>query len=112
MRHRTASPRKAYTLGLALIVVLSTLQFAGSRFVTNQQAVSAIEINLSGRQRMLSQRIGWTLYRVSEIRGQTRVNERGYYNSILAACVHLMESSQRALATRDLTVMQDVLAAG
>ena len=112
MRHRTASPRKAYTLGLALIVVLSTLQFAGSRFVTNQQAVSAIEINLSGRQRMLSQRIGWTLYRVSEIRGQTPVNERGYYKSILAACVHLMESSQRALATRDLTVMQDVLAAG
>ncbi|MEM9046982.1 MAG: type IV pili methyl-accepting chemotaxis transducer N-terminal domain-containing protein, partial [Pseudomonadota bacterium] len=112
MPHGTSSPRKAYTLGLALIVALSTLQLAGSRFVTNQQAVSAIEINLSGRQRMLSQRIGWSLYRISEIPEQSRATERGYHRNLLAACVHLMESSHRALATRDLAMMQEVLMAG
>lgn len=112
MSRGTPSPRRAYTLGLALIVVLSTLQFAGSRFVTNQQAVSAIEINLSGRQRMLSQRIGWTLYRISNLEGSLVAEERGRQRLLLASCVHLMESSHRALATRNLAMMQSVLAAG
>ncbi|MEO1796280.1 MAG: ATP-binding protein [Pseudomonadota bacterium] len=112
MPNGTASPRKAYTLGLALIVVLVTLQFAGSRFVTNQQAVSAIEINLAGRQRMLSQRIGWTLYRISLLQGAENAEARDYERRLLAECVHLMERSHRALTARQLPLMQDVLAAG
>jgi len=107
------TPRQAYTIGLALIGVLVTLQFAGSQFVTERQAVSAVEINLSGRQRMLSQRIGWTLYRIAAepaISADTRplLDLR----AVLAACVDLMERSHRALQARDLVPMQEAMAAG
>lgn len=106
------SPRRAYTLGLALILVLVTLQFAGSRIVADRQEVSAVEINLSGRQRMLSQRIGWTLYRISDLPRSASDGEIAYLKNVLAECVHLMENSHRALVSRDLTSMTSALNEG
>ncbi|MEM6564507.1 MAG: ATP-binding protein [Pseudomonadota bacterium] len=101
-------------MGLALILILVTLQFAGSRIVADRQEVSAVEINLSGRQRMLSQRIGWTLYRIADLPPENfnSSSEISHLKSVLAACVHLMESSHRALTSRDLGNMRAVLNAG
>lgn len=99
-------------VGLALILLLVTLQFAGSRFVTERQEVSAVEINLSGRQRMLSQRIGWTLYRIAGVDETNGAADYVRLRSILAQCVHLMEVSHRALLHRELPEMQAALGAG
>ncbi|MEM1273340.1 MAG: ATP-binding protein [Pseudomonadota bacterium] len=97
---------------MALIVALVTLQFAGSQFVTQRQEISAIEINLAGRQRMLSQRIAWTIHRVAALPEDASPTERAYLQGVLAVCVDLMESSQRALAARALRPMQRVLQEG
>lgn len=107
-----ATPRKAYTIGLVLIAVLVTLQFAGTRFVTQQQAVSAIEINLAGRQRMLSQRIGFTLFQIASVPALTDPERLPALRGLLAECVDLMERSYRALNRRALTDMEMVLHAG
>ncbi|MEM6760076.1 MAG: ATP-binding protein [Pseudomonadota bacterium] len=106
------SPRQAYGLGLALILALATIQFVGSRVVADRQEVSALEINLAGRQRMLSQRIGWTLYRIADLGAETSSARYAHLRSVLAQCVHLMEQSQRALNGRQQSEMEDVLQAG
>lgn len=69
--HFFRSPRRAYTVGFTLILALVTLQFVGTRFVADRQELSAVEINLSGRQRMLSQRIGWLLQEISDVSTET-----------------------------------------
>lgn len=110
--HLFSSPRRAYTVGLALILILVTLQFVGSRIVSERQEVSAVEINLSGRQRMLSQRIGWTLYRIADLSTASLTSDGTYLKGVLGSCVHLMETSQRALVSRELASMKAALAAG
>ena len=110
--HFFRSPRRAYTVGFALILALVTLQFVGTRFVADRQELSAVEINLSGRQRMLSQRIGWLLQEISDVSTEASEFEAARLRGILAACVHLMESSHRALASRDLAIMREVLDTG
>ncbi|MFK7870643.1 MAG: ATP-binding protein [Roseobacter sp.] len=107
-----STPRKAYSIGLVLIAVLVTLQFAGTRFVTQKQAVSAIEINLAGRQRMLSQRIGFTLFQIASVPALTDPERLSALRGLLAECVDLMERSYRALNRRALTDLEVVLDAG
>ncbi len=102
------SPRQAYTVGLALIAVLVTLQFFGANIAVNRQEVSSIQINLAGRQRMLSQRIAWTMTRLVENPGADPARLRG----LIGVCVDLMERSHLALVARELGPMQTVLAAG
>lgn len=93
-----------------MIAVLVTLQFIGMRVVTNRQEISAIEINLAGRQRMLSQRVAWTMYRIAseEITDAERTNLR----ALLATCTNLMEQSHLALTGRQLNYMRAVQEAG
>ncbi|MFK7882174.1 ATP-binding protein [Roseobacter sp.] len=97
---------------MVLIVVLVTLQFGGTRFVTQRQAISTVEINLSGRQRMLSQRIGWMMHRVASARETSSSGTLADLRAVLAHCVNLMEKSHRALQARDRAKMQTVLEAG
>ncbi len=104
------SPRNAYMLGLALIAVLVTLQFVGMHVVTKRQEVSAIEINLSGRQRMLSQRIAWTMNRLAA--NPASPAEEARLRSLLGVCTDLMERSHLALTGKVLAELRAVLDAG
>ncbi len=107
---KNITPRRAYTVGLALIAMLVTLQLVGANVVVNRQEISAVQINLAGRQRMLSQRIAWTMSRlVSE---ELSSREEQSLRNVLGACVDLMERSHRALNARVLEEMNDVLGAG
>ncbi len=104
------SPRQAYTVGLALIAVLVTLQFFGVNVAVNRQEVSAVQINLAGRQRMLSQRIAWTMTRIVESPGTP--TQSAQLRGLLGVCVNLMERSHLALLARNLDSMQAIQAAG
>ena len=109
-RFDLSSPRQASTVGLALIAILVTLQFAGTSIATSRQELSAIQINLSGRQRMLSQRIGWTMSKLVPVSEASA--EAARLRGLLGVCVDLMERSQRALIARDIDQMRMVLDAG
>ncbi|MEL7312585.1 MAG: response regulator [Pseudomonadota bacterium] len=105
-----SSPRRAYTIGLALIAVLVTVQFVGLRVATLRQEVSALEINLSGRQRMLSQRIALIGARLGDLdAGDPRSSS---LRNVLANCVHLMANSQAALQLRSRNDMRLMMASG
>lgn len=104
------SPRKAYRLGLALIAILVTLQFFGLRIATAGQKLSAIEINLSGRQRMLSQRVAWIMSSLSEQpHGSTTT---AYLRGLLGTCADLMARSYLALQSKELGLMSSALSSG
>ena len=109
---QNASVRRAYTLGLALIFVLVSLQIVGVRFAADRQEISAVEINLSGRQRMLSQRIAWTMYRLASAEGLQTWEDEAQLRTLLSVCVDLMERSHLALLTRDKQLMDAALDAG
>lgn len=93
------SPRQAYSIGLALIALLVTLQFIGLRVATARQEVAALEINLAGRQRMLSQRISWIISTVTELDASTR--EARFLRGLLGNCTDLMARSHNALRSRE-----------
>lgn len=105
-----SSPRRAYSIGLALIAVLVTVQFVGLRVATLRQEVSALEINLSGRQRMLSQRIALIASRLDSL---AHDHPRTVpLRDVLGRCVHLMANSQAALQARTRRRMAEMMTAG
>ncbi|MEL7476706.1 MAG: type IV pili methyl-accepting chemotaxis transducer N-terminal domain-containing protein, partial [Cyanobacteria bacterium J06555_12] len=89
--------------------MLVTLQFIGLRFAASQQQLSAAEINLSGRQRMLSQRIAWMM---SELNNEVGYDTATSIRRRLAACTDLMARSHNALQRRSLEEIQSALASG
>ncbi|MEO0346326.1 MAG: ATP-binding protein [Pseudomonadota bacterium] len=104
------SPRQAYSIGLALIAVLVTIQFFGLRVATARQEVAALEINLAGRQRMLSQRIAWIMSSVAELDASTR--EALYLRGLLGNCTDLMARSHNALRSRDRDQLAAAMSSG
>lgn len=54
-----SSLTKRYLIALGLVALLSVAAFLAMRSVIRTQETAASEINVSGRQRMLSQRIAW-----------------------------------------------------
>ncbi|MEM1174797.1 MAG: type IV pili methyl-accepting chemotaxis transducer N-terminal domain-containing protein, partial [Pseudomonadota bacterium] len=105
-----SSPRQAYTVGLALIALLVTLQFFGANVAVNRQEVSSLQINLAGRQRMLSQRIAWSMSQL--VASPDGSADAARLRGLIGVCVDLMERSHLALVARELGPMQAVLAAG
>ncbi len=104
------SPRQAYSIGLALIAVLVTIQFFGLRVATARQEVAALEINLAGRQRMLSQRIAWIMSSVAELDVSSR--EARYLRGLLGNCTDLMARSHNALRSGDRDQIAAAMSSG
>lgn len=109
---KLTDPRAAYVVGLALIVVMITFQFVGTRFLAAQQEVAALEINLTGRQRMLSQRIALEVEQLNHLNGSASVEDVARQRSIILACVDLMEMSHVALRSRNADTLREVLDMG
>lgn len=107
-----ATPRMAYIVGICLIAVTLVCQFAGTRILSANQEASAIEINLAGRQRMLSQRIALTLEHLkSQDRVLTSAREEELRSKLLV-CAHLMEISHVALVARTTEAMSRAMGMG
>ncbi|MEL6448123.1 MAG: ATP-binding protein [Pseudomonadota bacterium] len=104
------SPRQAYSIGLALIALLVTIQFFGLRIATARQEVAALEINLAGRQRMLSQRIAWIMSSVAEVDASS--SEARYLRGLLGNCTDLMARSHNALRSRDRDQLAAAMSSG
>lgn len=56
---KTLSLKQAYILALSIILIVSTIKYALMETLVDHQSDSAIVINISGRQRMLSQRLAF-----------------------------------------------------
>lgn len=97
-------------MGLALIALLVTLQFFGANVAVNRQEISSLQINLAGRQRMLSQRIAWSMSQL--VASPDGSADAARLRGLIGVCVDLMERSHLALVARELGPMQAVLAAG
>ena len=89
--NRTRNSLKFYLLGLALIALLTTLGHALIERVIGQNEVYGSIINMSGRQRMLSQRIALTA-QTPAIESSTEAQTK------LSSLISEMERSHMALA--------------
>ncbi|MEE4186892.1 MAG: ATP-binding protein, partial [Roseobacter sp.] len=111
-RLKLGSPRVAYMVGLLLICVTLASQWVGTRIQAHKQGASVVEINLAGRQRMLSQRIALTIERLSQARAAQDEDLAAALSARLLACAHLMEVSHRALVARTTVGMQTAMEMG
>ncbi len=111
-RVELATPRIAYVVGLAVIVVLLCCQFIGTRILSEKQQASAVEINLAGRQRMLSQRIPLTVERLRMAVEAGDTDQERFLRMRLRACADLMDVSYVALVSRVTEEMSQAIATG
>ena len=102
----------AYIVAVSLAVVVLVCQYAGTRILSAKQEASAVEINLAGRQRMLSQRIALTLQRLHAGAGSLETAREQELRSSLLVCAHLMEISHLALVGRATDEMSRALGMG
>jgi len=89
---------RRYTFALVVIALLAITAFASLRMVVVQQESTGAVVNISGRQRMLSQRT--TLFVDRMILAETAREYRRFKNELFKT-VNLMEKSHNALIKGD-----------
>lgn len=102
-----------YAIGLILVAGFSSVIWLSTVIMIDAQEVVAAEVNVAGRQRMLSQRIAWLSagYGVDEstysgaLAGRTVASE-------IRACADLMLRAHQALLSRDATMIRASAAEG
>lgn len=105
-------PRLAYLVAIVLVFAVFGFQNLGTRLLSKEQAAAAVEINLSGRQRMLSQRIALTIERLEKAHSTGTAAKIEKLNARLLACARLMDISHVALAARTVEQMAPALQMG
>lgn len=83
-----------YIIALAILALLSIIAFFILLAIINTQTTSAAEINISGRQRMLSQRIA--LFSLLLVHGQVGFTQAEIRNNLNQA-INLMEKQHQSL---------------
>jgi len=97
-----------YVAAIALIGSFSTAIWLSSKHLIAAQIESAAEVNIAGRQRMLSQRIAFLSVRLSDPSAQRPADLRDE----IVACADMMERATTALLTRDRSVIEASIAEG
>lgn len=87
-----------YVLALSLVALLSTAAWLSLHLVISEQKKTAVMVNVSGRQRMLSQRTAL----FSNLLVNTPKTERAAVRSKLSDAIQLMERSHHALIHGDI----------
>jgi len=101
-------PTLAYSVGLGLLALAVTaIWLADTRFLQDQHRIGA-EVNLAGRQRMLSQRIAFVAQDMDRFERVTGASP----NYLLLGCAHQMMRAHRALLSADLDVIKKALDEG
>ncbi|WP_196220527.1 SpoIIE family protein phosphatase [Roseibium denhamense] len=99
-------PTIAYSVGLGLIAMtVTTIWVADTRFIAEQNRIGA-EVNLSGRQRMLSQRIGMIAQDMTDYQRVNNVDA----HALLAGCADQMMRAHVALLSTNLDLINKALA--
>lgn len=92
----------AYALGLTLIAALSSAIWLSTIVLISAQERVAAEVNIAGRQRMLTQRIAMIAGNVEDWRQISEVP----VDTLLLGCADLMESAHVALLSRKVEAQQ------
>ncbi len=89
-------PTIAYVIGLVIVGTLSTAIWMTTVLLISAQEQVAAEVNVAGRQRMLSQRIAMIASNLESFRDATGKDPRG----LVLGCADLMERAHYALLAR------------
>ncbi|MGB1025812.1 MAG: type IV pili methyl-accepting chemotaxis transducer N-terminal domain-containing protein, partial [Rhodospirillaceae bacterium] len=102
------APTLAYAIGLTLVALVTTAIWGVSITELSSQEKLSAEINVAGRQRMLSQRI--VMFATDAVRGDpTKASVR---MEQVRGCADLMERAHQALLIRDQEALQATAAEG
>ncbi|WP_412030320.1 putative bifunctional diguanylate cyclase/phosphodiesterase [Deinococcus yunweiensis] len=112
----TWSPRRGYAVALGLVAILSVLAFLVLDSTIRAQAGNASTINVSGRQRMLSQRTALQALQLATLRddaerAQLRASVRADLTAMLTAHAALLGDVRGRTTSRfgaELTALQTV----
>ncbi len=91
-----------------MIATFATVVWVSSILLVSEQADLAAEVNVAGRQRMLSQKIALL---TSEL-GAVRVESRQALREEILACVDLMERAHHIMISRDGDLLRETAAEG
>jgi len=89
-----------YAIALSLVALLSTAAWLSLHLVISEQNSTAVVVNISGRQRMLSQRTAL----FANLLVNTPKAERAAIRNTLRAAIQLMESSHHGLINGDMVM--------
>lgn len=100
---------KRYVLALTLIAVFITASFTISQFSQNQSEANGVAINISGRQRMLSQRIAlladeYAILRSTKKEDSITLEDIESVREDLKTAIDLFESSHKKLLEGDPSI--------
>jgi serine phosphatase RsbU (regulator of sigma subunit) len=96
------APTIAYSIGLVLIAGLATAIWVSSLYLISAQEKVGAEVNVAGRQRMLSQRIAMIATNAERFEEATGKDAR----QVILGCADLMERAHALLIARDLDGLQ------
>ena len=97
LRAAETSPTAAYMTGLLLMAALATAVWLSSFALIAAQERVAVELNVAGRQRMLSQRIGMIASNIARFEAVSGKQAA----PIIAGCADLMLRAHETLLARD-----------
>lgn len=97
-----------YVAAITLIGSFSTAVWLSSKQHIAEQSASAAEVNIAGRQRMLSQRIAFLSVRLSD----PSVDRASDLRREILACADLMDRATAALLSRDRDQIESSIAEG
>ena len=100
---------RAYVLALVVIALLATAGMGTTLLLLRVEEQSSVEINVAGRQRMLSQRIGMS---VAELAGMRQPEAEADLRRRLSACVDLFERAHHQLLLMDQDALHATAAEG
>ena len=103
------APTIAYGIGLSLVAVIATVIWFTTIFMVSTQDQLAAEINVAGRQRMLTQKTAFLIASLSSARTPAQHIE---LSDEIAACTDLLERAHRIMLSRRAEALQATAAEG
>ncbi|WPZ35058.1 ATP-binding protein [Thalassobaculum sp. OXR-137] len=103
------APTLAYAVGLTLVAVIATVIWFTTIFMASTQDQLAAEINVAGRQRMLTQK---TALLTASLPSAATQADRADLIAEIAACTDLLERAHRIMLSRDATLLPATAAEG
>ena len=102
------APTVAYAIGLTLVGLIATVIWLTTIFMVSTQDQLAAEINVAGRQRMLTQK---TAFLTASLPAATPAERSGLIAEI-SACTDLLERAHRIMLSRNAEALQATAAEG
>ena len=105
----TRTPTLAYAIGLTLVALITTVIWFTTIYMMSTQDHLAAEINVAGRQRMLTQK---TAFLTASLPSAATAGERAALMTEISACADMLERAHRIMLSRDTQMLQATAAEG